>query len=412
MPARWEEVAQRLESLASSPTDEQLRVAMALGITLDADLPAPVAAVVLRSHLEAALMESVGRDSEIPETLGMLEDQLGITDRAELRTGSSAEVSAWFASRYMLLTARGLRDLRPLVGDVVTRGDSPERMVISSIADNGRVYMKGGRGKFAWPNHLTVVARDGESEDHAAFVAEVDANIRNSRASYLPNSPRLDPLDEYRVKPIVPTTEAVRELEDLLESGERLEGPFQELLERQPQFLASLVVGNWATYVIPQQRLGSGYVTDFLVLGVNSLGPQWLAVEIEAPRHQLLRADGDLRQSVNHAVGQIQNWRQWLTENVAEAQDNFHLYGIQSQIRGLVIIGRGEPSLDRQSSRAIVGEQQAIDVHTWDWLLRQARHLLADGRRSAAIAMNATMKISAYIDEKTGANASEGATLR
>lgn len=389
MPALWEEVAQKLESLASSPTKEQLRVATALGVALDADLPAPVAAVVLRSHLEVALMESVGRDSEIPEALETLEDQLGVVDRAELRTGSSAEVSAWFASRYMLLTARGLRALRPQVGDVVARGDSPEQMIVSSISDNGRVYMKGGRGKAAWPNYLTVIARDGESEDHAALVAAVDADLRNSRASHVPNSPKLALLDQYRVRPLVPPSEAVRELEDLLESGERLEGPFQDLLERQPQLLASLVVGNWGTYVIPQQRLGSDYVTDFLVLGVNSLGPQWLAVEIEAPRHQLLRADGDLRQSVNHAIGQIQSWRQWLTENVAEAQDDLHLYGIQSQIRGLVVIGRGEPSLDRQSSRAIVGEQQTIDVHTWDWLLRQARQLLADGRQSAAINVSA-----------------------
>ncbi len=389
MPERWEEVAQELESLASGPTVEQTRVTTALGITLNADLPAPVAAVVLRSHLEVALMESTGRDAEIPESLVVLEDQLGLADHAELHTGSSAEVSAWFASRYMLLTARGLRELRPRNGDVVARGDSPDRMVISSIGDNGRIYMKGGRGRSAWPNYLTVIARDGESEDYATLVAAVEADLRNSRASHLPNSPKLALLEQYRVRPLVPTSEAIRELEDLLETGERLEGPFQDLLERQPQLLASLVVGNWETYVIPQQRLGSDYVTDFLVLGVNSLGPQWLAVEIEAPRHQLLRADGDLRQSVNHAIGQIQDWRQWLTTHVTEAQDDLHLYGIQSQIRGLVVIGRGEPSLDRQSSRAIVGEQQNIDVHTWDWLLRQASHLLADGRQSAVIASSA-----------------------
>lgn len=399
MPMRWEEVAQRLESLSSAPTEEQSRVASALGITLKADLPAPVAAIVLRTHLEEALMESPGRDSEIPESLRSLEVELGISDSAELQTGTSAEVSAWYAARYMQMTAEGLRHLQPQVGDVVTRGDSPELMVISSIGDNGRVYMKGGRGKAAWPNYLTVVARLDGSDEYDGLVSSVDAQLRNSRASHLPSSPKLALLDQYRVTPVVPSPEAIRELEDLLESGEVLEGPFQDLLERQPQLLASLVVGNWATYVIPQQRLGSEYVTDFLVLGVNSLGPQWLAVEIEAPRHRLLRADGDLRQSVNHAIGQVQSWRQWLTTHVADAQDNLHLYGIQSQIRGLVVIGRGEPSLDRQSSRAIVGEQQNIDVHTWDWLLRQARRLLAGGRQSAVIASDELDDDSAMEDE-------------
>lgn len=387
MPDRWEEVAIGLESRSVGPTAEQRRVATALGFSIE-DLPAPVFAVLLRDRLSSVLLQGLRGVVEIPDSLVELEDSLGIATPAELRTNSGDELSAWYESRYMMVSARGLRDLKPQVGDVVTRKDDPsEQMVVSSIGANGRIYMKGGRGKRAWPNHLDLIARDGDSPEHATLTAAVEARIRNERTDYAASSPGLTPLEEYKIRGLVPSAEAVRELEDLLESGERLEEPFQHLLERHPQLLASLVVGNWATYVIPQQRLGSDYVTDFLVLGVNSLGPQWLAVEIEAPRHHLLRADEHLRQAVNHAIGQIEDWREWLTQNVTSAQVEHHLHGITNQIRGLVVIGRGEPQMDRASTRAVVGERQNIDVHSWDWLLRQAKHLIAEGRQSAAIAL-------------------------
>lgn len=384
MQERWEAVAENLEALATSPTAKQIQVAKAVGIDIPADMPAPVAAVVIKDWLSGVLMESLGRDAEIPEGLILFEDELGVTHRAVLTTGSSQEVSAWFDARYKLLTVRGLRKLKPRVGDVVTRADSPsENMVVTSIHDSGRLFMKGGRGKRAWPNHLTLVARDGESDNYEALAKGVDAAIRNSRTGHSPSSPELAYLDEYRIDSVVPSADAIRELEDLLESGERDEGPFQRLVERHPELLASLVVGNWGTYVIPQQRLGSEYVTDFLVMGVNSLGPQWVAVELEAPRHALLTKGGTLRSEVQHAVIQIQDWRDWLTTNVQYAQTTLHLHGLTNMVPGLVVIGRDDPRVDRQAARSRVAEQEGIQIHSWDWVLRQAQRLAIDGRQAA-----------------------------
>lgn len=221
----------------------------------------------------------------------------------------------------------------------------------------------------------------GGDDGHADRVAAIEADLRNSRSTYSPSSPALDTLVDFKVSPSLPTADAIRELEDLLESGESNEGPFQRLVERHPQLLSSLVVGNWGTYVIPKQRLGNQHETDFLVLGVNSMGPRWVAVELEAPRHELLTKNGALRSEVQHAVNQVQDWRDWLTTNVSYAQGTLHLHSITDRIPGLVIVGRDTPKLDREPARSRVAEQQDIQIHSWNWVLRQAQRFVNDGRQ-------------------------------
>ena len=298
---------------AAQPSDAQRTTAAALGIDLPENIPATVAAVVLKQYLSDVLLEDVGRAGEIPDALLTLEDDLEIGGHAALVTGSRAEVSAWFAARYMVMTARGLRSNRPGIGDVVTSSAWPgEQRVISSIGDDGRVYMKGRPARKAWPNHLQIVERVGEP-GYAGRVAAIRAALLNGASYKLMDLDRLEPLREFKLASHVPSPEAIRALEELLESGERREEPFQVLLTRYPSLLAATVVGGWRTYVIPKQRLGAEHVPDFLVLGINSLGPQWLMVEIEATRHPIVNKDDTLSGPTRHAIKQIQDWSEWLT---------------------------------------------------------------------------------------------------
>ncbi len=375
---RWEHVASQLEAAAAGPSEAQQATAKALGISLPVNAPAPVAAVVLKDHLAGVLLEGVGRRGEITETLVALEDELGITESATLVTGSAAEVSAWFAARYMVMTARGLRDIQPGIGDVVTSQGwaDGEQRVVSSIGDDGRVYMKGHPARKAWPNHLEIIARTGQAE-YSEKVAAIEAALLN-RASYKHmNLDRLDALQEYKLPSHVPSPEAVRALEELLERGEQREEPFQTLLTQYPSLLAATVVGASGTYVIPKQRLGAELVPDFLVLGINSLGPQWLLVEIEAARHRMVNKDNTLSGPTRHAIKQIQDWGEWLTNNVAYAHNELNLHGLTNRAPGLVIIGRDEPTTQRQASRARSQEGEQISIHSWDWVLRSARNLSA-----------------------------------
>jgi hypothetical protein len=188
------------------------------------------------------------------------------------------------------------------------------------------------------------------------------------------NSANFRSLEPFVVDDVVPTPEAIRALEELMESGERREERFQEVLTAHPALLASLVIGNWQTYVIPKVRLGSEYVPDYLVLGLNSLGPQWLTVEIEGQHHRIEIANGDLSQATRHAVRQVVDWRDWLTGEIGYAQRTLGLYGLTNRAPGLVIIGRSEPTLERASERSRSGEDSDIEIHSWDWLLRNARN--------------------------------------
>ena len=381
----WLRVAKKLEDLATGPTAEQVELASRMEISLPAEIPAPVAAVLLRSALASALFDSVGRDVEVAETLTELENELGIAETTQLVTGSRDELSAWFAARYMLKTAAGLRDLKPEPGDVVEGAPAIARRVVSSVGETGRVYLRGMPTRSAWPNHLVMDTRSSDP-GHSASVAKVNAGLLNAKTMYTANYAKFAELDEFKVGSRIPAPEAIRQLEELLESGERHEGPFQKLLERHPELLALTVMGGWQTFVIPQQRLGSEHVTDFLVLGINSVGPQWVAVEIEAPRHKMRNKDGTLPGGARHAVKQIEDWREWLTLQVAYAQGGSRkaktglgLYGITNRVSGLVIIGRDDPSSERQGARSQSAESARIDIHSWDWLLRHAKSL-GDGR--------------------------------
>lgn len=400
---RWEAVATELEVLAAGPTREQFRVAAAVEVPLPSGVPAPVAAVVLRHGLSGVLFVQVHGGAEIPQALADLEDELSISDRAHLVTGSREEVSAWFAARYMIKTALGLRDVQPEPGDIVScQGWPGEIRVVSSIGSDGCVYMKGRPFRRSWPNHLEVIERvDGPG--YAGVVQQIDADLRN-RATYSANFAKLRALEQYALAKHVPLPEAVRALEELLESGVTDEEPFQTLLTLYPTLLASTVVGGWKTYVIPKPRLGSQFVPDFLVLGMSSIGPQWVTVELEAPRHEILIKDGSLSGPTRHGVKQVQDWREWLTSNVAYAQTELGLHGITNQAPGLVIIGREDPKADRDAARAQSAEGANIAIRTWDWLLRHARNLSENGTAVSEFAR-------AHAVTKVRSSGAEGAVL-
>lgn len=377
----WERVANRISALIASPTDEQHELARQVGVDLNAALPSYVAAIVLRHSLQSALQIRTRVGAELPEALLDIEKEMRIPkkDRAVLSTGTREEVTAWFATRYALKTVRGLRLLKPSPGDIVSsQGWGGESRIVSSIGLNGRVYMKGRPSRSAWPNNLEMILREGGT-GYSDAVGVIDAHLRNGATYADYNHARLETLREFEVKSHVPSPEAVRALEELLESGERKEEPLQILLTQHPALLAAAtVIGGWSTYVIPKQRLGAEHVPDFLVLSVNSLGLQWVAVEIEAARHRILVKDGSLSGPTRHAVKQVEDWREWLTRNIAYAQDQLHLYGLTNRAPGLVLIGRADPQTQREPARARSEEESRIAIHSWDWLLRQARRTSVD----------------------------------
>lgn len=390
----WKTIADGMERLLQGPTTHQLETAASLSVILPASLPAPVATVVLHWHItDPGLRGSSTFD--VPFGLIELEASLGLSPTEELITNSRAELSAWFAARYMLKTLRGLRSLQPVPGDVVHQRFRPvgEDRVVSSIGNDGRVHFKGRPSGRAWPNNLTMVARVGSSGHPAAARASAN-NQLNRSTSTTTNLQNFDGLNGWALKSVIPSPQAIRALEDLLESGEMREEKYQQTITAHPELLGALVIGNWRTYVIPKPRLGGEYVPDYLVLGINSHGPNWVLVEIESPRHQITNQNGSLSTPTRHAVGQINDWREWLLNEVSYVQSQGYV-GLTTRSHGVVIIGRDDPSPTHANSRVRTEWENRIAVHSWDWLLRSAKNFSQNNLQVTDIAVDVERDLNA-----------------
>lgn len=185
-------------------------------------------------------------------------------------------------------------------------------------------------------------------------------------------------LDEYSVRWDRITPEDVASLQELLDSDPD-EAPMHRFLEDNPKFLIQVLTGGHGRYFISKPRLGSQYVPDFLIGDQTSMGIEWYAVEIESPRKKVYRKDGNFRSELNQAINQIKDWRNWLTNRIADArdpkeQDGLGLIGIDGRVPGLILIGRRDEYPDRYNTRRRQARQDdRIAIHSYDRLLEVAR---------------------------------------
>ena len=157
------------------------------------------------------------------------------------------------------------------------------------------------------------------------------------------------------------------------------ESGMHTFLEANPKFLVQVLTGGHGRYQLSKVRLGSEYVPDFLIAEETSIGIEWYAVEIESPKGKMHRKDGLPAEGLNHALGQIRDWRKWLMNNLDYArrpreQDGLGLIGIDSRVPGLIIMGRRceYPERFNEFRRQII-DRERITIHSYDWMLDVAR---------------------------------------
>lgn len=151
----------------------------------------------------------------------------------------------------------------------------------------------------------------------------------------------------------------------------------QALVERRPQLLTALL-GASMKFCVPRVRLGTAYVTDFLIADVDSRGIRWVLVELETPHSAVtLQTSNELDRFARKGVSQVKEWREWLANNLHTARrfrrdDGLGLPDIRSESDGLVLVGRRQLLLDNSSAiRHRLREETRIDVRTYDWWLEQ-----------------------------------------
>jgi hypothetical protein len=153
------------------------------------------------------------------------------------------------------------------------------------------------------------------------------------------------------------------------------ERDMQRFLEEHPIHLILHLGGGHGRWVIPQKKLGSEYVTDFVIGQKHSGGFEWEAVELESPSVPMFTKAGDPSRQLIHAIRQIQDWRRWLGHNQNYAahlrrKDGLGLTEIRCDLPGLILIGRRD-AVDPKTNglRQQMAKENAIKIHTYDFLI-------------------------------------------
>jgi hypothetical protein len=132
---------------------------------------------------------------------------------------------------------------KPVAGDVV-KLTGGEKIEVSSIDAEGRVYFKGGRGYRSWPDLIkSIVARKGDTSA-AAKKARLDAaNLAVQRASSPEwSAARSEDLHEFAIWKTA-TEKEIDELEEVIVKAED-EKPIQRFLQQNPHLLTALLTGE------------------------------------------------------------------------------------------------------------------------------------------------------------------------
>jgi len=171
-----------------------------------------------------------------------------------------------------------------------------------------------------------------------------------------------------------PSQGQVEELKRVIDSA-KVEEDVQAYLAKNPHYMIQHFSGGHGRYVIPKQKFGSEYVSDFMVAERNSMGLHWTAIELENPNSKLFTKAGSPTAELTHAIGQILEWRTWIANNIDYARrrlknDGLGLEQVDGNVHGIILMGRNTELTEKTNAvRRHYKQSMNIDIHTFDWLV-------------------------------------------
>jgi Domain of unknown function (DUF4263) len=374
----WRTVSAALRQQVAQPTADQKELADQVGLQLPADLPAPVAAALLRERLAGPLaLRSYDYVSEgSVKYVESLSTETGL--RPSTKLSSPDVVDAWVEVLHAVRATEALERLQPAVGDVVVVDYNGREWLaeIGSISSDGQLNFRGGGGWRARPHLVHVQARvDAPGSAQIRHKAQQMAALRRQPGDTI-GMRRLQLLEEWKVEGD-PTRAQVAALERAVNHATD-EKPIQAVLQENPQLLAYLFDAHHGAYLVPQLRFGDKYVADFVVGGLTSAGLSWTFVELESPTAPLSIKDGQPAGQLRKGLQQITDWREWVGNNLQTARNEralggLGLFEVRPRARGLVIVGRRSLTHQAETIRNVIWEDRHIDIRTYDWLVAAAR---------------------------------------
>jgi hypothetical protein len=193
--------------------------------------------------------------------------------------------------------------------------------------------------------------------NHWITAFQKDANVSKSFISMI--------FDVFVDSSILITKSLLEEFEALIK-GKKSEEVYQRFLMKNPVFIDPL-----SSKVITKKKLGSEFITDFVVQRFDN---EYLVVEIEKPQDSIFTQKGDLSSQFIHAFGQVIDFQEWISSNIAYAQKQ--LPGISSP-HGILVIGLKQSLSEQQNKKLkkFVDNSNKIKVYTYDDLFSRAKNL-------------------------------------
>lgn len=159
----------------------------------------------------------------------------------------------------------------------------------------------------------------------------------------------------------------LRQLEPLLDGPEEA---MHQFLKLHPQLLSLTHVECWSKLPFGE------WFSDFVLREPDG---RYVLVELEAPQHLLFRKDGHPRQALNHAIGQIADWRSYLERNLNEIQ-RLGLHEISSNPDALIVIGRSASlsAKNRAKLTTLQNQMPKLRIMTYDDLIAHTKAMAAN----------------------------------
>ena len=151
----------------------------------------------------------------------------------------------------------------------------------------------------------------------------------------------------------------LQEYRKLLDSPPDREETLQRYMRDHPNLLCLSYGRMW-----PKLALGA-HATDFVF---REAAGDYLLVELEQSTKTLFGRDGHPSLVLNHAKGQIVDWKRYIEDNLSTVERELGLTGISTNPKSLIVIGRSGPLKPENRRKLIAMENDSpkVKIMTYD----------------------------------------------
>jgi hypothetical protein len=81
--------------------------------------------------------------------------------------------------------------------------------------------------------------------------------------------------------------------------------------------------GHHNAFLFKEFPLSTNHIADYLLIGKNSNGYNFIFVEFESPTGRITTSDGDFGEVIRKGISQVNDWRRWLMANYSSLSTEF-----------------------------------------------------------------------------------------